>query len=412
VSNPGLIKAVAGTFVVKASALVLMLTVFQPTYWFNHLVMDVFTWRGFFADARRGLVPNVDMAREYPVLAGVLYWLMSPWLDPDHGMGMLVVHGSIMLVADLVAAGLAWACFRAIAPAHAVAATLALALNLTALTHAPFRFESVLLPFVLAGWRAYLTGRPGRAAAWWSLGTWVKWFPALLLVLQELRACAFGQRARWRRALLLFAAVAVAVNAPFLVAGWMRHGSVERWLYPYWFHAHRPVYWDTLYGLWQLWAGPVPWPRSGAIVSLGLVTAALLARPRAALETKAVLVCLAALPLNTFYSPQFHLWFYPFLIAVVLGEPDRLRARRIAAAGIVLDATSTVAYPFTFAYAYTELGGFAVGAAAARGGPWTAAFTAAVLLRVLAVAGLGALVWRSSRPGSRGSSAGPCPGSG
>jgi hypothetical protein len=87
VRDRGLLKAVAGTFLVKATALALLLTVFQPTYWLNHLVLDVFTWRGFFADARRGLVPSVDMAREYPVLAGALYWLMSPLMDPDHGMG-------------------------------------------------------------------------------------------------------------------------------------------------------------------------------------------------------------------------------------------------------------------------------------------------------------------------------------
>ena len=407
--NRGLLKAVAGTFVVKVVALASMLTVFQPTYWLNHLVLDVFTWRGFFADARRGLVPSVDMAREYPVLAGVLYWLMSPWMDPDQGMAMLVVHGSVMLAADLAAAGLAWACFRVVAPAHAVAATLALALNLTSLTHAPFRFESVLMLFVLAGWRAHLTGRPGRAALWWSIGTWVKWFPALLVALSTMPAR--GERGRVRRALLVFAAVAVAANAPFLAAAWIRHGDVERWLYPYWFHTHRPLYWDTLYGVWQLWIGPVPWPRLGSIVSLALVAAALLARPRAALEAKAVLVCLAALPLNTFYSSQFHLWFYPFLIAVVLREPDRRNARALAAAAVLLDVVSTAVYPFALAYAYTELGGFALGAGAARGGPWTAAFTVAVSLRVLAAAALAALVWRATRPGWPGSSAGPCPGS-
>jgi hypothetical protein len=324
---------------------------------------------------------------------------------------MLVVHGSIMLVADVVAAGLAWACFRMISPAHAVAATLALALNLTSLTHAPFRFESVLLVFVLAGWRAHLAGRPLRAAAWWSLGTWVKWFPALLLLLQELRARAHGA-ATWRRAAVVFAAAAVAVNAPFLVAGWIRHGSVEHWLHPYWFHAHRPVYWDTPYGLWQLWVGPVPWPRLGSMASLALVLAALVSRPRAALEGKAVLLCLAALPLNTFYSPQFHLWFYPFLVALVLREPDRRRARMLAAAAVLLDLTSAVVYPFALAYAYTEMGGFAVGAAAARAGPWTVVFSVAVLLRVCAVGGLAALVWRwSTRPGWPGSSAAPCPGS-
>src|SRR5688572_16942286 len=132
--DPGFVKAVVGTFVVKAAALALLLTVFQPTYWFNHLILDVFTWRGFFADAHRGLIPYVDMSREYPVGAGLFYWMLSPVMDPDHGMGMLIAHGSVMLAADVVVAALAWACFREVSPRHAVAATLALAVNATSLT--------------------------------------------------------------------------------------------------------------------------------------------------------------------------------------------------------------------------------------------------------------------------------------
>jgi hypothetical protein len=388
------VKAVVGTFVVKAAAFALMLTVFQPTYWFNHLVLDVFTWRGFFADARRGLIPYVDMSREYPVLAGLLYWMLSPIMDPDHGMGMLIVHGSVMLAADVVAAALAWACFREISPRHAVAATLALAWNLTSLTHAPFRFESVLLVFVLGGWYAHLRGRTTLAALWWSLGCWVKWYPALLLALQELPALTLGQRRQWRRSLAVFAAVSL-VNLPFLLAGWIRRGSIGAWLYPYWFHAHRPLYWDTPYGLWQLWVGPMSMPRLGSVVSLVLVALAFAVRPRGGIEGKAVLVCLASLPLNSFYSSQYHLWFYPFLIALVLRERDRRRAGALALAAVFLDLSSALTYPVALAYAFTEMGGFGIGSASARGGPWTTVFTFAVLARMVAVGLVAVLVWRS-----------------
>ena len=395
-ADPDLVKAVLGTLVVKAAALVAMLTVFQPTYWFNHLVLDVFTWRDFFADAQRGLIPYVDMSREYPVLAGVFYWLLSPIIDPDHGMGMLVVHGSVMLAADVAAAGLAWACFREIAPRHAVAATLALAVNLTSLTHAPFRFESVLLLFVLAGWHAHLTGRPTRAALWWSLGCWVKWYPAILLALQELQAWALGQRRQWRRSLAVFAAVAL-VNLPFIVAGWIRRGTIDAWLYPYWFHTHRPLYWDTPYGLGQLWVGPMAMPRLGSVVSVVLVALALAWRPRAGIEAKAVLACLAALPFNSFYSSQYHLWFYPFLIALVLREHDRRRASALILSAVFLDVVNVFTYPVALAYAFTEMGGFAIGSAAARGGPWTTVFTVAVLARMAAVIVVALLVWRRGR---------------
>jgi hypothetical protein len=309
-------------------------------------------------------------------------------------MGMLIVHGSVMLAADVAGAAVAWACFHQISPRHALAATLALALNLTSLTHAPFRFESVLLLFVLAGWHAHLRGRPTRAALWWSLGCWVKWYPAILLALQELQALAVGQRRQWRRSLAVFAAVSL-VNLPFLVAGWIRRGSIDAWLYPYWFHAHRPLYWDTPYGLWQLWVGPMSMPRLGSVLSLVLVALALALRPRGGIEVKAVLACLAALPLNSFYSSQYHLWFYPFLIALVLREPDRRRATALALAAVFLDVSNVVTYPFALAYAFTEMSGFAIGSAAARGGPWTDVFTAAVLARMAAVGIVAVLVWRT-----------------
>jgi hypothetical protein len=192
----------------------------------------------------------------------------------------------------------------------------------------------------------------------------------------------------------VFAAIAL-VNLPFLLAGWIRRGTIDAWLYPYWFHAHRPLYWDTPWGLWQLWVGPMTLPRLGSVVSVVLVALALLVRPRGGVEAKAALVCLAALPLNSFYSSQYHLWFYPFLIALVLRERDRRRAVALAVAAVFLDLSSVLTYPFALAYAFTEMGGFAIGSAAARGGPWTAVFTTGVLLRMLAVGLVAALVWRS-----------------
>lgn len=131
------------------------------------------------------------------------------------------------------------------------------------------------------------------------------------------------------------------------------------------------------------------------MLSLGLVLFVLLARPAMRLEAKAVLVCLAGLAFNRFYSTQFHLWFYPFLIALVLTNPDLLRARRLAVVAVVLDVLNVFVYPVALAYAYTEMGGFAVLGAAARGGPWTVAFTGGVILRVAAVCVLAVLVWRS-----------------
>ncbi|HET7747322.1 MAG TPA: hypothetical protein VFM29_08470, partial [Vicinamibacteria bacterium] len=393
-ARPGLVRAILVTVAVKAAAVVLMLTVFQPTYWFNHLILDVFTWREFFADVQGGLFPYVHIAREYPVGAGMIYWAMSPLMDPGFGMGMLIVHAAVMLAFDVVVTAFAWRCFDRISPAHATLGAIALGVNLTSLTESPFRFESVLLVSVLAGWDAHLQGRHSRAALWWSIGCWVKWYPALLLLLQEVQGLALGRRRQWQTSGAIFAAVAVLANAPFLVAAWMARGTIEPWLYPYRFHLERPVYWDTPYGLWQLWHGPAPLERLGSGVSLALVLAAVLWRPRMRLEAKAVVACAAGMVVNRLYSPQFHLWFYPFLIGLILLQRDRAAARRLILAGVALDVVNVFAYPFSLAYAVTEMQGFAMGAAA-RGGAWTIAFTVAVVVRLLALGVVAVLAWKS-----------------
>ena len=36
-------------------------------------------------------------------------------------------------------------------------------------------------------------------------------------------------------------------------------GSIANWLAPYLFHLRRPLYWDTLLGVGQIWLGRLPW---------------------------------------------------------------------------------------------------------------------------------------------------------
>jgi hypothetical protein len=103
------------------------------------------------------------------------------------------------------------------------------------------------------------------------------------------------------------------------------------------------------------------------------------------LEYKGALLCIAAILFNRIHSTQFHLWFYPFLILGLLAEP-RPTLRRIVPLLVVLDLVNVLVYPFAFAHAYGEMGGFTPFSARAAGGAWTAVFSAAIVLRAVLLA--------------------------
>jgi hypothetical protein len=360
--------------------------------WMPHLVQDIVSWRPFLEQAQRGLIPYVDFSKEYPVGGGLLYWLLSRVVDPSDTKGTVLVHALVMSAVDVVNAGLFYRIASGIERRRALIATLAFALNPTALVLGPVRYEGIVVTLVLLGYARQRSGRPTAALLWWSLGFWLKWFPAFFIAAQEYRALVVERV--WPRAwkaLGVFLAVAAAVNLPFIVLAWSRHHSLQSWLWPYRFHATRPLYWDTLLGVGQIWLGPLPFERYASLWSLALILAALVVRPRMRLEYKGALLCIAAILVNRIHSTQFHLWFYPFLVLGLIAEPARA-LRRIVPLVAFIDLLNVLVYPFAFAYAYGEMGGFLPFAARDAGGPWTAVFSAAIVLRALLLAALAGLI--------------------
>ena len=139
----------------KAMALGLLVTLFWDAPWVSHLVQDIRTWHGFFLSTQAGLVPYVDITKEYPVLGGALYWAMSPFVDADDLRQTVLVHGLFMLAADLLNTVLFYRLARGIQPSLALPATLLFGLNLTSLVMGPVRYEPFVTTFVLLG-----LGRP------------------------------------------------------------------------------------------------------------------------------------------------------------------------------------------------------------------------------------------------------------
>ncbi len=388
--------ALALTAAARLLLLYLGLCVLWSTPYVGHMVQDLRTWHDFFAWTREGRIPYVDFAKEYPVGAGLLYWALVPLLDPENLRRTVLVHGLLMGAVDLANVAILFPLLRRLDGNRALAFTLAFSLNLTALLLGPLRFESVVVLFTLLGCRAAARGGPLRAAAWWSVGFWVKWAPAFFLAAQEWRALVVdGKRWRWLKAAGVFGIVAVALNGPFVVAAW-RHASLGLLLAPWRFHMARPLYWDTLLGVGQLWLGPLPWERYGSWWTLGLVTLTLVARPSLRFEYKGVLLCIAAILFNRIYSAQFHLWFYPLLLLGAIEErPPRLRT--VLGLAAALDLLNAVVFPLSFTLGLREMGGFYPYAARLHGGPWTVVFSAAILARAVVLVALAAALLATPR---------------
>ena len=397
----GLATVLIATAAAKAALIALGAAAWTST-WMPHLVQDIVSWRAFLEQARQGLIPYVDFSKEYPVGGGMLYWLLARIVDPADTRRTVLVHALLMSAVDVFNAGLFYRIAAGIERRRALIAALAFALNPTALVLGPVRYEGVVVTLVLVGYAHHRRGRPMGAVLWWSIGCWLKWFPAFFIAAQEYRALVVGRgRGRALRAAGIFLAVAAAVNLPFVALAWHRHHSLRHWLWPYRFHATRPLYWDTLLGVGQIWLGPLPFERYASLWSLGLITAALLARPRMRLEYKGTLVCIAAILVNRIHSTQFHLWFYPFLVLGLLTEPWPA-LRRIVPLLVAMDVLNVLVYPFAFAYAYGEMGGFAPFSARDSGGPWTAVFSIAIVLRAALLALLAAfLLRRGGQPASQ-----------
>jgi hypothetical protein len=307
-----------------------------------------------------------------------------------------VVHAAFMTVADLVNAAIFYRVAREIAPRWAFWATLALGLNLTAVVTAPVRYESWIVTFVLLGYAAHRRGRFLWSTFFWSIGCGLKWYPAFFIAAQEWRLLvAEKRRFHFLGATAVFLGVTAALNVPFALGAYRETGSIANWLAPYVFHMRRPLYWDTLLGVGQIWLGPLPWERHAGLWSLGLMLLAVVIKPRMPIEDKGVLVCLAGVLFNRIYSTQFNLWFYPFLILAVLATGGR-RRRDLVAVFVVLDVLNVIVYPFSFAGAVAEMGGFFPWSAR-ESGPWTVVFSAAIALRTLAVTVLAALLLRGGR---------------
>jgi hypothetical protein len=372
----------AFSIALKATFLLLGILFWETSY-VQSIVGDIRTWFRFWEACRDGGVPYVDITKEYAAAVGLLYWVMTPVVSLADGNGplTLLLHGIMASVMDVVNTLILYCILRELNARLALPFAVLFVLLPTNLVLSPERFESYVTFTVLLGHWCHRRGRPALAAFFWSLGCWLKWYPAFFIAAQELRALLIERRRwHWLKATGVFVGVSVALNLPFILANLVVHGNIDNWLYPYRFHAERGISGDTILGVAQLWLGELRWSDYSAIWTLGLLFAALVVKPTLRIEYRCMLVCLAMLVLNRIYSTQFNLWFYPFLILAAAQETSS-RRRGLLAVLVVLDVLNVLVYPFSYVWTLREVGSFAPLAAANSGGIGTVIFSAAVIIR-------------------------------
>ncbi|MDZ4676222.1 MAG: hypothetical protein SGI74_01830, partial [Oligoflexia bacterium] len=131
--NKNLLLVLSIFVVIRVFLITLNQTVFANTPWMSHMNVDLWGWLEFFKKSHEGLIPYVDYSKEYPVGAGLLYWIMSFFITPGTHQSVPLVHAVFMFVAECVNVILFFKIAELLFPKRIIAAVFLFALNFTAL---------------------------------------------------------------------------------------------------------------------------------------------------------------------------------------------------------------------------------------------------------------------------------------
>jgi hypothetical protein len=358
------------------------------TEWLGHTIADMNYWIGFWQKTEKGLIPYVDFEYGYPTLCGVLYWFMGKFIDLTDGRWKFIMlnHSIFMAIADIVNAGLIYLILKDINPKRALLLTGVFILSLTGLILTPVRYESYVISFVLVGYILQRRDQPLWATMVWSLGGWLKWYPFIFILVEEIRVFTIEKdRNRWWKSLGIFLGIAVICNLPFILGCIAKNGSIDTWWATYSIHVNREVSSDTVFGVVKLWLGDIKLEGLANNITVFLITLAVVLRRDLKVEYKGVIVIIASIFCNRIYSPQFNLWLYPFLLFAIAQESKK-RWLIFLGLYVALDLTNIMVFPFTFADAIIEMKGLAPGLAAKSGGIATIIFSCLIMIRAALLA--------------------------
>jgi uncharacterized membrane protein len=282
----------------------------QPTVFHHYLVT-----RGAYSDLYtlywqhklyNHPVPYLDIRIQYPVLLGMY---MTAAAAVTHSVGSYFVVSGLGLWASAVTCVCClWSVSRRAALLFAASPIL--------LVFSLLNWDLFAIALMLLGWRAWQRDRPVVAALWFTLGTFAKLYPGLLLFF-----CGVELVRRWRkgerpgRAVVAYAGTAVVaagvINLPFMVMAY------HRWRYFFLFNKDRNAHMSIVDWLHIVTSSTSPQLANGIVeaalaATLGLGAVALWRG--ASVERVAASAFVIVLMMQKTYSPQYALWLVAFAL--------------------------------------------------------------------------------------------------
>ncbi len=329
------------------------------SYWNGDLTNDLNCWIDFLSRTENGQIPYVDFSREYPPLAGFFFYSLRTILPYHDFTSFAHFHAYLITAIDSVNTLVFALILKRLQVTRMWLPLILFSLNLTTLILSPFRFDALLVLTILVGIYFLIHDQSYLASLIWGIGFNVKWFTAFLLLILIRRYFS-----NIKKIVLLCASFALPIVFINLVIGFLviKHGhSLSVLLDPIKFHLDRALYWDTMMGAIIMWGGPDWIEHYLDKFSLLLMILSILLLPGRSLSITAVFVGCSMLLFNRIYSPQFHLWFYPFLIleiarSYIQGEKSENVNRQewtkhgneLVITFLVIDFINVSVFPFLF----------------------------------------------------------------
>ena len=326
-----------------------------------HYARDFDVWFDAFGKIDEGLIPLVDFPKEYPSGAVVLYWALSHlYSEPRQ---FILLYGIFMFLVDMAVAVVLWKICRIEKNGNASAIVLAYLFLPTVLILNHVRFDIVPVFLMILAYYYWRKGKFVGPAILLGLAISLKWFSVFAVIAIFLNEIATGQRLRRAigRAAISITAFAV-VDMPFLLLNYFRGTDFTHWTASYSEQYGRTVCVDTLAGMAQMLFDVTV--SSKLIFGITLISFLLivLLHNKKNVSSNYVLYCFSFLLFNKIYSPQFHIWFLPFLLLCLPAEGYWRFWNKGPEIGIpaifIFEIVNMLVYPFSFTWFLQDVRSF------------------------------------------------------
>jgi Glycosyltransferase family 87 len=262
-----------------------------------------------------GGIPYRDVMSEYPQIPTYLFGLPFLFIHSNSEQMMYFWHSSIFSLLMLIVLFFTIRMIYNMLPERKWQAYLML---LPASLYFTYNRFDILPAFIcLAGYLLMKQGKGLSVGVLLGIGTFTKWYPALLLPVFLSYDYAMHKRLNWRLIVAFLLTCLLIALPTILTAGW------EGFLSPYRLHAGRGIEQVSLPALLNLAAHGAGWKLDVGLLALVFLALQFLAAPISLfvcidsddkLLQWTILVTGAFVLFSQIFSPQWILWLMPFLI--------------------------------------------------------------------------------------------------